>query len=133
MRSGEVIGYVGSTGNSTGPHLHLEYRPGAGDPVDPYDALVAHGLKPVTSAHHSAPNGPFSTLRRFSCVQHLPNVENGISTPAPRRREVVEGREAPTSPPPTSAGDRRCTAVLADDATRAGAVAQDTRSPSWTG
>ncbi len=46
VRGGEVLGYVGSTGNSTGPHLHLEYRPGAGDPVDPYDALVAHGLNP---------------------------------------------------------------------------------------
>jgi murein DD-endopeptidase MepM/ murein hydrolase activator NlpD len=46
LRSGEVLGYVGSTGNTTGPHLHLEVRPGAGDPVDPYYALVAHGVTP---------------------------------------------------------------------------------------
>ena len=46
IRSGDVVGYVGSTGNVTGPHLHLEYRPGAGDPVDPFEALVAHGLNP---------------------------------------------------------------------------------------
>lgn len=46
ISAGEQVGTVGSTGNSTGNHLHLEVRPGAGDPVDPYAALLAHGVTP---------------------------------------------------------------------------------------
>ena len=44
--AGQRIGTVGSTGNVTGPHLHLEVRPTAGVPVDPLTWLRRHGLRP---------------------------------------------------------------------------------------
>jgi murein DD-endopeptidase MepM/ murein hydrolase activator NlpD len=45
VKAGEVIGRIGTTGNTTGPHLHLEIRPNNGDPIDPLPWLRARHLK----------------------------------------------------------------------------------------
>lgn len=45
IEEGTSIGAVGTTGNSTGPHLHLELRPDGGAPVDPVAALAARGVQ----------------------------------------------------------------------------------------
>ena len=37
---GDVIGYVGSTGHSSGPHDHFEWHPENGPAVDPYEFLM---------------------------------------------------------------------------------------------
>jgi murein DD-endopeptidase MepM/ murein hydrolase activator NlpD len=46
LAPGDLVGYVGSTGNTTGPHLHLEVHPGGGAPIDPEAWLPEHHLNP---------------------------------------------------------------------------------------
>jgi hypothetical protein len=45
VRADQVIGYAGTTGNSTGDHLHFEVRVND-QPIDPEPWLQGHGLSP---------------------------------------------------------------------------------------
>jgi murein DD-endopeptidase MepM/ murein hydrolase activator NlpD len=58
VQKGDLIGYVGSTGRSTGPHLHYEVRI-AGDAVDPTPYMTGeYALADLTAEEASAMGGP---------------------------------------------------------------------------
>ena len=49
IRRGEIVGLVGDTGRSTGPHLHFEVQV-AGTPIDPLSFMSPIKMKPNTIA-----------------------------------------------------------------------------------
>jgi len=51
IKAGDVVGYTGNTGVSTGPHLHYEARPNGGAAVDP------NSIDPNTGKPYHAATG----------------------------------------------------------------------------
>jgi murein DD-endopeptidase MepM/ murein hydrolase activator NlpD len=86
VRCGEPLGLVGSSGNSTGPHVHFEVRIGS-SPTDSFEARSSCG----GGATHWVTQGVYRNLPAEACASSAP-MDSGV---------IVDA----SSPPDSSASD----------------------------
>jgi hypothetical protein len=91
VTAGEAVGKVGSTGSSTGPHLHFEIRDAADHPLDPAmflgRAFAEKGDLPLDKAKR------YSGRVRIAYVSHIPESKQALMDARLGKSIIIKRRE----------------------------------------